>query len=165
MGFINTGRKEGLAKLMKEASAGASDGAGGRRERAAVRGGVDLFAMNPPSSAQDDNLRRLLDQRAARGDTHHTRFPSLTEFSDSPSIYSHPHFSPRTPHPDYSSPPQFDFPVPPQYARSAFNAMRSRDASSTSTDTHGLDGPISDVRLERSASLESMQLEDEDLES
>ncbi len=128
--------------------------------------------MNPPSPspAQDDNLRRLLDQRAARADIHHTRFPSLTEFSDSPSIYSHPRFSPSTPHPD-SSPPQFDFTFPPQYAArpKAFNAtMRSLASSATTTDTHhGLDGPNSDdVRLlERSASLESMQAEDEELES
>ena len=128
--------------------------------------------MNPPSPlpAQDDNLRRLLDQRAARADIQHTRFPSLTEFSDSPSIYSHPHFSPRTPQPD-SSPPQFDFAIPPQYAaRPIFNAttMRSFASSATTTDTqHGLDDPNSDVHLLRgSASLESMmQAEDEELES
>jgi len=129
--------------------------------------GVDPFAMNPPSPppGQNDNLHRLLDQRAGRADIQHTRFPSLTEFSDSPSIYSHPHFSPRTPHPDYSSPPsQFDFAIPPQYARPAFNAMRSL-ASSTATDTHALDAPISDIRLERRASLESIQPEEEELES
>lgn len=141
------------------------------------RGKVDPFAMNPPSpsTAQDDNLRRLLDQRAARADIQHTRFPSLTEFSDSPSIYSHSHFSPRTPYPD-SSPPQFDFAIPPQYAsRPVFNAtttMRSFASSAIATtttteDTHdGLDGPNSDVRLlERSDSVESMQSEDEELES
>jgi hypothetical protein len=123
-----------------------------------------------PSPAQDHNLRHLLDQRAARGDIHHTRFPSLTEFSDSPSIYSHPHFSPRSPHPPDSSPPQFDFAIPPQYAAlPAFNAttMRSFASSPTTTeDTHGLDGPNSDVcLLERSASDESIQPEDEELES
>lgn len=90
-------------------------------------------------------------------DIHHTRFPSLTEFSDSPSIYSHPHFSPRPPHPD-SSPPQFDFAIP-RYARQPFSAMRSIDSSST--DTHSLDGSATDVRLERSASLESITPEDE----
>ena len=131
--------------------------------------------MNPPSPspAQDDNFRRLLDQRAARADIHHTRFPSLTEFSDSPSIYSHPHFSPRTPHPD-SSPPQFGFAFPPpQYAaRPVFNAtMRSLASSAATTDTqqqqqHGLDGRNSDVHLLKgSTSLESMQAEDEELES
>ena len=126
-----------------------------------------------PSPAQDDNLRRLLDQRAGRADIHHTRFPSLTEFSDSPSIYSHPHFSPRTPHPDSTSPPRFDFAIPPQYAaRPVFNAtMRSLPGSAaitTTEDTHaGLDGPdSSDVcLLEPSASLESIQPEDEELES
>ena len=126
--------------------------------------------MNPPSPspAQDDNFRRLLDQRAARADIHHTRFPSLTEFSDSPSIYSHPHFSPRPTHSDSPSPPQFDFAIPPQYAaRPFFNAtMRSLTSSATTDSTHGLDGLNSDARLlERSASLESMQSEDEELES
>ncbi|KAI0348414.1 hypothetical protein BDW22DRAFT_1424592 [Trametopsis cervina] len=43
---------------------------------------------------QEDHLRRLLDQRAARADLH-GRFPSISEFSDSPSVYSHAHFSPR----------------------------------------------------------------------
>ncbi|KAI0094971.1 hypothetical protein BDY19DRAFT_902026 [Irpex rosettiformis] len=42
----------------------------------------------------EDHLRRLLDQRAARADLH-GRFPSVSEFSDSPSVYSHAHFSPR----------------------------------------------------------------------
>ena len=129
--------------------------------------------MNPlsPSPAQDDNFRRLLDQRAACADIHHTRFPSLTEFSDSPSIYSpsiysHPHFSPRPSHPD-SSPVQFNFVIPPQYAaRPPFNATMRSLASSATTDTHGLDGPNFDDRLlERNASLESMQPEDEELES
>lgn len=40
-----------------------------------------------------DHLRRLLGQRAARADIH-DRFSS-SQFSDSPSIYSHAHFSPR----------------------------------------------------------------------
>ncbi|KAI0694874.1 hypothetical protein BC835DRAFT_1415167 [Cytidiella melzeri] len=42
----------------------------------------------------EDHLRHLLDQRAARADLH-GRFPSISEFSDSPSVYSHAHFSPR----------------------------------------------------------------------
>ena len=117
--------------------------------------------MNPPSPAQEDTLRHLLDQRAARADIHHTRFPSLTEFSDSPSIYSHPHFSPRPPHLD-SSPPQFDFAIP-QYARPAFNSMRS--TASSSTDAHSLDGSTADARIERSSSPESIRLEDEESES
>lgn len=45
------------------------------------------------SDLHNDHLRRLLDQRAARAG--HGRFPSLSEFSDSPSIYSHAQFSPR----------------------------------------------------------------------
>ena len=41
-----------------------------------------------------DHLRHLLDQRTARADLH-GRFPSLSEVSDSPSIYSHAYFSPQ----------------------------------------------------------------------
>ncbi|KAI0830626.1 hypothetical protein BC628DRAFT_1416159 [Trametes gibbosa] len=52
--------------------------------------------MNSPVDlrSRDDHVRLLLDQRAARADLH-GRFPSISEFSDSPSVYSHPHFSPR----------------------------------------------------------------------
>ncbi|KAI0375317.1 hypothetical protein BV20DRAFT_1032565 [Pilatotrama ljubarskyi] len=55
-----------------------------------------MNVMNSPVDlrARDDHVRLLLDQRAARADLH-GRFPSLSEFSDSPSVYSHPHFSPR----------------------------------------------------------------------
>lgn len=57
-----------------------------------------MNVMNSPVDlrARDDHLRHLLDQRAARADLH-GRFPSLTEFEDSPSVYSHPQFSPRPP--------------------------------------------------------------------
>ena len=122
--------------------------------------------LNSLSPVQEDNLHRLLDHqhRAARADIrHHTRFPSLTEFSDSPSIYSHPHFSPRPPHLD-SSPPQFDFAIPPQHARPSFDAVMSL-ASSTSN-THDLDtdcsSPTTDIRLERSPTPESIDPEDEE---
>ncbi|KAI0673447.1 hypothetical protein C8Q78DRAFT_968742 [Trametes maxima] len=55
-----------------------------------------MNVMNSPADlrARDDHVRFLLDQRAARADLH-GRFPSLSEFSDSPSVYSHPQFSPR----------------------------------------------------------------------
>ncbi|KAF8271453.1 hypothetical protein EI94DRAFT_1797184 [Lactarius quietus] len=114
--------------------------------------------MNSPSPAQQDNLRRLLDQRAARADIHHARFPSLTEFSDSPSIYSHAHFSPRPPHCDSSS-PQFDLAVPSQYARPSLEGMRSFAASPTSV--HSAD-PTMGVHQERSHSPESVPSEDEE---
>ena len=114
--------------------------------------------MNSPSPAQEDNLRRLLDQRAARADIHHASFPSLTEFPDSPSVYSHAHFSPRPPHLASSS-PQFDFSVPPQYVRPSFEEVRSFTASPTSA--HGTD-PTIGTRSERSHSPESIPSEDED---
>jgi hypothetical protein len=53
------------------------------------------MATRSDSHYQVDHLRGLLDQRAARADLH-GRFPSVSEFSDSPSVYSHPCFSPRT---------------------------------------------------------------------
>ncbi|KAF8640711.1 hypothetical protein AX17_000364 [Amanita inopinata Kibby_2008] len=43
---------------------------------------------------QDDYVRTLLDQRAARADPH-GRFSSPSDFSDTPSVYSRPFFSPR----------------------------------------------------------------------
>jgi hypothetical protein len=46
--------------------------------------------MDSPSSSRSDNVRRLLNQRAAA----HT-WASVSELSDSPSVYSH-QFSPRT---------------------------------------------------------------------
>lgn len=53
-----------------------------------------LLSMNSPPDPHDDHLRHLLDQRATRADLH-SRVPSLSEFSDTPSIYSHPFFSPQ----------------------------------------------------------------------
>ncbi|KAI0721333.1 hypothetical protein C8T65DRAFT_735345 [Cerioporus squamosus] len=57
-----------------------------------------MNVMNSPVDfrAHDDHLKDLLGQRAARADLH-GRYPSLSEFSDSPSVYSHAHFSPRPP--------------------------------------------------------------------
>ena len=115
--------------------------------------------MNSPSPAQEDNPRRLLDQRAARaGIHHHARFPSLTEFSDSPSIYSHAHFSPRSPHRDSIS-PQYDFSASPQYARSSLEAVRSFTASPTSTNSAD---PTLGARQVRGHSPESVPSEDEE---
>ncbi|KAG7450656.1 uncharacterized protein BT62DRAFT_527885 [Guyanagaster necrorhizus] len=56
-----------------------------------------LRSMNSPPDPHEDHLRHLLDQRATRADLH-SRVPSLSEFSDTPSIYSHPFFSPQPPH-------------------------------------------------------------------
>ncbi|TCD69960.1 hypothetical protein EIP91_005549 [Steccherinum ochraceum] len=50
----------------------------------------------------DDHLRYLLDQRAARADLH-ARFPSQSDISDSPSLYSHGPFSPH-PHDTHNTP-------------------------------------------------------------
>lgn len=119
--------------------------------------------MNSPSPAQEDNLRRLLDQRAGRADIHHARIPSLTEFSDSPSIYSHGHFSPRPSHLD-SSPPQFNFAIPPHYAQPSFEAVRSFSPSAIGIRELGTDGvtPTTNTRRERSTSPESIPSDDEE---
>jgi hypothetical protein len=53
-----------------------------------------LSSLNSPRDNHNDHLRNLLDQRTARADLH-GRFPSISEFSDTPSVYSHPFFSPR----------------------------------------------------------------------
>lgn len=54
-----------------------------------------LHALDSPVS--DDRLRRLLDQRSARAAIPHDRWPSAdSDYSDSPSVYSSAHFSPRT---------------------------------------------------------------------
>lgn len=51
-----------------------------------------LGSMNSSSYPHDDHLRHLLDQRSARTDIN-GRFSSVSEYSDTPSVYSH-RFSP-----------------------------------------------------------------------
>ncbi|KAJ3844305.1 hypothetical protein F5878DRAFT_526023 [Lentinula raphanica] len=50
-----------------------------------------------PVDPHDAHLRRLLDQRATRADLH-SRVPSLSDCSDTPSLYSHAYFSPQPAH-------------------------------------------------------------------
>ncbi|KAI0051710.1 hypothetical protein FA95DRAFT_1675738 [Auriscalpium vulgare] len=88
--------------------------------------------MDSPVTPHNDHLRHLLDQRATRADVHHARFPSLSEFSDSPSIYSHARFSPRPiDRAELDAHTQgFHFAVPSQYrgiAAEARNRERDRD--------------------------------------
>ncbi|RPD64882.1 hypothetical protein L227DRAFT_495206 [Lentinus tigrinus ALCF2SS1-6] len=85
--------------------------------------------MNSPVDfrAHDDHLKDLLGQRAARADLH-GRYPSLSEFSDSPSVYSHAHFSPRpTDRPILDGHSQsFRFPQSPKvYTHSISDSPRS----------------------------------------
>ena len=76
-----------------------------------------MNVMNSPVDyrTHDDHLKHLLDQRAARADLH-GRFPSVSEFSDSPSLYSHPQFSPRPPERSLleGHPHSFRFPQSPR---------------------------------------------------
>ncbi|RDB29180.1 hypothetical protein Hypma_015666 [Hypsizygus marmoreus] len=53
-----------------------------------------LRSAHSPSDPHDDHLRLLLDQRATRADIQ-GRFSTLSQFSDTPSVYSRPFFSPR----------------------------------------------------------------------
>ncbi|KAF9502535.1 hypothetical protein BDN71DRAFT_1438184 [Pleurotus eryngii] len=53
------------------------------------------LTINSPVDDHDDHrLRRLLDERVAHA-PFHARCPSVSEFTDTPSVYSHPFFSPR----------------------------------------------------------------------
>ncbi|KAF8846254.1 hypothetical protein BDN67DRAFT_1006721 [Paxillus ammoniavirescens] len=52
-----------------------------------------LRSLPSPRDANDDHLRFLSDHRNIHFASH-ARLPSLTEFPDSPSVYSHPYFSP-----------------------------------------------------------------------
>ncbi|KAF8973880.1 hypothetical protein BDZ97DRAFT_1751829 [Flammula alnicola] len=49
--------------------------------------------LRSPPDDHDDHLRYLLDQRSARADVN-GRFSSISEYSDTPSVYSRPYFSP-----------------------------------------------------------------------
>ncbi|KDR85334.1 hypothetical protein GALMADRAFT_218427 [Galerina marginata CBS 339.88] len=49
-----------------------------------------------PERSHDDHLHNLLDQRAAHADVH-ARFSTISEYSDTPSVYSRPNFSPMVP--------------------------------------------------------------------
>jgi len=52
--------------------------------------------MSHYSSPSHDHIRQLLNQRHASNSTpHHSRFPSVSDVSDSPSVYSRSPFTPR----------------------------------------------------------------------
>ena len=97
-----------------------------------------LRSVQSPKSPQDDHLRHLLDQRAARSDMHHRRFPSLTDLSDSPSVYSHPYFSP---HPVdraelEANADAFDFAIPAHY-----RSLMAHEPRTPGRDRQRLDDP------------------------
>ena len=52
-------------------------------------------SLYTPNDDHDHHLRNLIDQRTTRADVH-GRYPSVSEFSDTPSMYSRGHFSPTT---------------------------------------------------------------------
>ncbi|KAL0951369.1 hypothetical protein HGRIS_008070 [Hohenbuehelia grisea] len=113
--------------------------------------------MATTDSDTDHHLRMLLDQRAARAHMH-ARYPSLSDFSDSPSIYSPPFFSPRQM--DYNTPPSFTSPF-----RSS-PALRSRDAlndpAASMLDMEDDDDPTPSVYDADDTSLRQSDDEDDD---
>ncbi|KAI0756696.1 hypothetical protein C8Q80DRAFT_1215554 [Daedaleopsis nitida] len=108
-----------------------------------------MNVMNSPVDlrAHDDHLKNLLGQRAARADLH-GRYPSLSEFSDSPSVYSHPHFSPRPPDRPFldGTPHSFRFPPSPNLYSPTLSEPRS---------------PISDRERLNIPNASSLDLEDD----
>ncbi len=109
-----------------------------------------MSVMNSPLDLRthDDHLKDLLGQRTARADLH-GRYPSLSEFSDSPSVYSHPHFSPRPPDRPFldSHPHSFRFPQSPNvHSPSLSDSPRS---------------PISDRERLNFPNASSLDLEDD----
>lgn len=66
------------------------------RDAPVVRTAARAHVMTSNIIYNEDHLRHLLDQRAARAHLH-GRFPSQSDFSDSPSIYSHAPFTPQQP--------------------------------------------------------------------
>lgn len=118
--------------------------------RPAPSSGGPMSVMNSPVDLRthDDHLKELLGQRAARADLH-ARYPSLSEFSDSPSVYSHSHFSPRPPDRPFldSHPHSFRSPHSPKvYSPSLSDSPRS---------------PISDRERLNIPNASSLDLEDD----
>ncbi|KAI1793865.1 hypothetical protein LXA43DRAFT_179185 [Ganoderma leucocontextum] len=107
-----------------------------------------MNVMNSPVDyrTHDDHLKLLLDQRAARANLH-ARFPSLSELSDSPSLYSHPQFSPR-PH-DRMDPQPHSFRFPP--SPNAYTPSLSEPRS-----------PITDRERLNIPTASSLDLDDDD---
>ncbi|CCL98996.1 uncharacterized protein FIBRA_01004 [Fibroporia radiculosa] len=112
--------------------------------------------------SRDDHLRSLLDQRTARADIH-GRFPSLSEFSDSPSVYSRAHFSPRPTDRSHVD-TNFEFVVPvhvrPSEPRSLSDRERLNFPNASSLDLD--DDPTSSCACSNSHDGEDLSGEDED---
>lgn len=88
-----------------------------------------LRSLHSPNDDHDDHVRQLLDQRTTRAHMH-GRFPSLSEFSDSPSVYSRAFFSPRpTEKSDVDPRLQYTSPSPPPHPRSNLNRLNDPAAS------------------------------------
>jgi len=85
---------------------------------------------------EDHHLRHLLDHRSARADVH-GRYPSISEYSDSPSVYSPAFFSPRL-----SNHADDDQPSP---SHRPFNGSRLNDPNTSMLDLD--DDPRSSFQL------------------
>ncbi|KAH7928481.1 hypothetical protein BV22DRAFT_1058670 [Leucogyrophana mollusca] len=123
-------------------------------------------AFNSPGDGHDDHMRNLLDQRHVRADFQgHGRFPSLSEFSDSPSVYSHAYFSPHPPDKREleANANSFHFDIPPhrmaalgEHRLPVSNRDRLNDPTASSLDL--------DDESSTGASVNMADVEDEDTE-
>ena len=85
--------------------------------------------LRPLNDAHEDHrLRHLLDQRSARADVH-GRYPSISEYSDTPSVYSQAFSSPRP-----SSAADDDHPSPISPSHPLPNGSRLNDPTTSMLD-------------------------------
>ncbi|KIM47882.1 hypothetical protein M413DRAFT_15965 [Hebeloma cylindrosporum] len=85
--------------------------------------------LRPPNDAHEDrHLHHLIDQRSARADVH-GRYPSISEYSDTPSVYSRAFFSPRP-----SNGADDDHPSPISPSHRSLNGSRLNDPTASMLD-------------------------------
>jgi hypothetical protein len=101
-----------------------------------------LGSVHSHQDPQELHLRHLLDQRAARADLHSPL--SISEFPDSPSVYSHPYFSPRQEYRDETD------------TSSTFSVPRSRSSSAS-----GLSSSLSSRDILNNTAASILDLEDD----
>lgn len=118
------------------------------------------MAMSASPSVDDHHLKRLLEMRAARGTAdmnHHRRFPSgsLSEMSDSPSVYSHAQFSPQPIDRAelQANTDAFNFAIPSQYQHRAHS--RDPEPRTPRFDRERLNDPSASTLILDDASISS----------
>lgn len=117
-----------------------------------------MYRSPPPQDTHDQLLRALLDQRAARADVH-GRFSTVSEYTDTPSVYSRPNFSPKpSDNGEHSTPStHYDYPSPVSPHPEALPPARSQPASMLDLD----DDPRSSLALSDNDPLSGEGQDDE----